>query len=670
MYQTKERRFLEILFFGLVLLVFLQLISDFIEAIYANCLLTTGLNETIAAVVFILTPLLLVLAGKNLPALLAVFLGELAVICRMVEVSASPDFRIIVAGCGVGLFLLFLPAVLNNVKRSLRDTRGSILGLGLALAVLLLILLKSVNASIDITGFGQKTWIGWFIAVLTALLMPVILLSGENPPESSARRIFGKKDKVPGIFAPAWGIFSVLILVYFLFGSPVILTRLSGGSYIMIIAVQALATAVFAINCLFNPNIRPTVPKPVLIIWNLVFVVILSVFIFRLQVDFPMEPDAFPLYAPEQTTIDSILLYLVLALYPVIFMNMAVLSGQIINTDLSIRRVGLGFFFAALIFLILVFAHIFTTVYDYIPVVGPFFRDKYWMVHLLAGVGLLVPVILSREELIENRGIKFSKRDRLLLTILLGGIICFSLIGIKGLLPDTGSVSSRNGLKIMTYNIQQGYSEQGIKNYDGQLELIRQQDPDILGMQETDSLRIAGGNSDLARYYADQLNMYAYNGPSPVTGTFGIVLLSRYPIRNPGTFFMYSVGEQTATIKAEIEKEGQVFNVYVTHLGNDGDLVQQEAILKEVKGKENVILIGDFNFKPDTQQYSITTEVLSDSWLKKWPSGEDDNGINPEVHGYGRIDHIFLSPELKVFDSRFLHSHHSDHPALVSEIEF
>jgi endonuclease/exonuclease/phosphatase family metal-dependent hydrolase len=215
----------------------------------------------------------------------------------------------------------------------------------------------------------------------------------------------------------------------------------------------------------------------------------------------------------------------------------------------------------------------------------------------------------------------------------------------------------------MTYNVQQGYSEEGLKNFDGQLALIRQQDPDIIGLQESDTNRIAGGNSDLVRYFADRLDMYSYYGPKTVPGTFGIALLSRYPIENPRTFYMLSLGEQTATLWAQVRVDGRVFNLFVTHLGNGGPIVQQGTILEEVRGVKNVILMGDFNFRPDTEQYRITAQVLDDAWLLRWPSGVDDQGLDPEQ----RIDHVFVTPGTQVLEARYLLSPASDHPAEVVE---
>jgi endonuclease/exonuclease/phosphatase family metal-dependent hydrolase len=165
------------------------------------------------------------------------------------------------------------------------------------------------------------------------------------------------------------------------------------------------------------------------------------------------------------------------------------------------------------------------------------------------------------------------------------------------------------------------------------------------------------------RYLADRLDMYSYYGPKTVPGTFGIALLSRYPIEGARTFYMYSAGEQTATIAARVRVGEGSYNVYVTHLGNEGPIVQQEAVLEEI-APGHVILMGDFNFRPDTAQYRLTTDVLDDAWALKWPQGVDDEGRQYPR----RIDHVFVSPGTNVLAARYYTEPESDHPALAVEI--
>ncbi|MBU2511417.1 endonuclease/exonuclease/phosphatase family protein [bacterium] len=671
MNKEKEKRFLEILFISILVLFFLQLISDFIETIYSFCLLTTGLNETVTAVLLLLTPLLLIFFGRRVSPFFILLFAELTIGLRVAEIMAGSQYKMVLSGLGVGCFMLFFPSFLNNVKKSENNVKGLSIGVGAILAVLFLIFLKSIHSSLDVTTSSDLYWAGLVLSAIAAVIAPVIILSGLPITQYSTSRqsIFIKNPGAPSVFLPAWGIISVLTMLYAVFGSPTVIARWSGGNYTLIIVIQLIITTLFGIYLLVTSKSGAGIGVPGLFICNIVFVALLTVFIYRLQIPFPEAPADYPIYADSIDLFDQILLFVVIIFYPILFINLAVFSQQMIQTDSSVLRFGVGFFFAAFFMLIIIFAHIFTTVYDYIPVIGPFFRDKFWLVHLVLGIGILFPMLWLKANNIKDRNIDFSQRDKVLLSSLMIGVSAVTLIGMQLNRSNPDHKLSENSLKVMTFNIQQGYDEHGNKNYLGQIELIKQLDPDIIGLQETDSVRIAGGNSDIIRYYAEKLNMYAYNGPTPVTGTFGIALLSKSPILNPQTFFMYSQGEQTATIRAQIERGETRFNVYVTHLGNDGDLVQQQAILETAKPDKNVILMGDFNFRPDTIQYQKTIEQLTDSWLKKWPSGTDDKGVNPESANYGRIDHIFISNELQIKDSRFILSDQSDHPALITELQ-
>jgi endonuclease/exonuclease/phosphatase family metal-dependent hydrolase len=384
------------------------------------------------------------------------------------------------------------------------------------------------------------------------------------------------------------------------------------------------------------------------------------------QIRFPGTPGAYPLPEPQITVVHHIPLIFMLILHPIIVIDFALFAQQLVQNRPSFRSLGGGFGLTSIYLLFMIFAQVFTTVYDYIPVVGPFFRDKFWLVYLLAGIALALPLALVKRQIFDLSRASSELGLGLVVpgsTALLG---LFSVAGVLIFAANPAQPSPQTSLTIATYNIQQGYSQDGLKNYDGQLELLRGLEADIIGLQESDTNRIAGGNGDIVRYFADRLDMHSYYGPKPVPGTFGIALLSRYPIANPRTFFMYSEGEQTATIEAEIVVWGRAFNVFVTHLGNSGPIVQQEAILQELQGKANVIAMGDFNFRPDSDQYRLTTGVLEDSWLLRWPHGNDAQGIDPA----DRIDHIFVSPGTRVIESRYLAEPQSDHPAMTTTIEW
>jgi endonuclease/exonuclease/phosphatase family metal-dependent hydrolase len=147
-----------------------------------------------------------------------------------------------------------------------------------------------------------------------------------------------------------------------------------------------------------------------------------------------------------------------------------------------------------------------------------------------------------------------------------------------------------------------------------------------------------------------------------VTGTFGIALLSRYPLQNPRTFFMYSAGEQTATLQAQITVKGKTYQILVTHLGNGGPIIQQQQVLRRLTGLQNVIAMGDFNFDQTSEQYARTTQSLEDAWVSA--GAPPTTGLDM---GH-LIDHIFVSPGMNVQTVQYVASPASDHPALLLEV--
>ena len=100
--------------------------------------------------------------------------------------------------------------------------------------------------------------------------------------------------------------------------------------------------------------------------------------------------------------------------------------------------------------------------WDYIPVVGPFFRDKFWLVFLLAGLGLTLPLLLMRAEIFNLS--TYLSASQLPTTfagfVFLTGLVAVSgaiLIGARPAVP----AEVKPKLKMLSYNIQQGYSVDG-----------------------------------------------------------------------------------------------------------------------------------------------------------------------------------------------------------------
>lgn len=658
----------DVALYGILFLFLFQLLADFIEAVYAFGLLATSLTVEVASALLLLSPLALLLFRRGPAGWSLVLLGELALASRLVEVMLDTRGKMLAAGFGAGCFLVFFPALLRNLARDEEEAAGSTLGAGLILGLSLSVLFRALGSGSDLSTAGWFQAVGWLLAVVAGLLLPGLVrgkrraAAANAPPDRQAGARPAGFGRVAGL---SLGLTGVWIVIYFAFMSPNVIARWTGASYELVVSLLVAALALLAWLFAARPPLLAALTRRGLLLWNGLFVAALVLTILAQQIAFPADPAAYPLPEPPAGLLHALPLLVMLLTFPVILVDFTLFGRELIRRRPSNRALGGGFALAGLFLLVMIFAHVFTTVYAYIPVVGPLFRDKFWLVYLVAGLAPALPLLLVEKSAFDFRRVfapagvhrAFPAAISLIGAATIAGV---ALTGPRPAEPPAGATQ----LKILTYNVQQGYDEDGLRNYDGQLAVLRAIDADVIGLQESDTNRLAGGNADLVRYFADALDLHSYYGPKTVPGTFGIALLSKYPLENPRTFYLYSAREQTAAIEARISVGGRPFTIVVTHLGNGGPIVQQEGLLRALAGRENLVVMGDFNFRPGSDQYRLTTETLADAWLLKWPEGVDSRGHDPA----GRVDHVFVSPGLAVTGARFLTGPESDHPALIVDI--
>ncbi len=660
MENVKPKNFLylrEVILYSVLFLFFFQLISDFIEAVYVFGLLGTSIPPEIVSVAFFFSPIIFLGIRNKIPKWLFLLSGWLVLLCRVAEVTLETKGKMLVSGLGVAAFLIFFPTCLGTQLGDELKDRGRKLGSGLILSLALSMLFRALQSGFDITSFGEFQAIGWILALIAAIQLWEF--GREESTPSMPERNSGSKWRV---ILFSCGLAAIFLLLYFAFISPNVIARWAEANYLLVLGLILLSLCLFG-WLWFVGKLSP-LKRTLINIINLVFVLSMVLTIVQYQIKFPTSPGGYPLLGPELPVLSIIPLILMLITFPVSLLNFVLYSLEMMEERPTPRTLGLGFSVASLFTLLMILAHVFTTVYDYIPVIGPFFRDKFWLIHFLVGIVAAAPILLVRKENFPIEMPSQEHNNNIVLRAVLVGV-ALATISAAFLLSAKPSPPTAipTELRVLTYNIQQGYSEDGIKNYKGQLDLIDSLDPDIIGLQESDTNRIAGGNADIVRYFADQLDMYSYYGPSPVTGTFGVALLSKYPIAEAKTFYMYSEGEQTAAIEARITIDEIEYVIYVTHLGNGGPIIQQEQFLEILEGNKNITAMGDFNFRPDTEQYQMTVEVLEDAYIKSQKEWDADQ-FDPS----SRIDHIFVSPNIIVEEAEYILSSHSDHPAMLAVI--
>ena len=639
--------------------------------------MTLSLNENALSILFFLSPIVILLFRKGIPDMLLIIVGEVMIVCRVVEPFLDTVPRMIVSGLGVGCFLIFFPVYL--VSRNPREDMhsGLTLGLGLTMAIASSVLLRTLNSTMDISSYGWFQAIGWILAAFEGIFLIGFLnirkeiTSSDTASQNAASISNPTVTSSMSLTGITLGLTSILFFVCFAFSSPAVISMWTEGNYIIITTAVVLILTLFVLIVLYKPEFFNRLSKRVILIWNVIFIVSFVLTILVHQIFFPGSPASYPIEAPPTTLFHHIPLFVMLISFPIILVDFILLSREIIRfeQEITTRKISITFTLGGVYMLMMILSLIFTSVWGFIPVIGNYFRDMFWLIFLTVGLVAMLSLIRISQNSFIFQEIKISQKSRTIYSTLMVIFLVSTLLG--AVIIEANPIAPTDdppSIRVLTYNLQQGVNDAQIKNYDGQLELIRGVDADIIGLQETSKI---AGNSDVVRYFANKLNLYSYFGPKAVTGTTGIALLSKYPIQNPRTFYHYNIYDdrkQTATIEAEITIGLHTITVYVTHTfgGVSAKSILQTDVLNEASGKSNVIFMGDFNFRPFSEPYNLTTEALDDSWWVKWPTGVDDQGNS----NTNNIDLIFLSPGTTVLDCQYITDPQSDHPAYWAEIQF
>ncbi len=610
---------------GVYFLFLLQLLTEFIAAIYTFGLLGTSIPPEIGLAALMLSPFALLL-WRQPPRRLPEAAAGVALVARLALPWLPTRGVLWIAGIGTAAALLALPLLP-------RRFRAQEAALGLACAVAAAGLLRALGAGVDVSLERAGQALGWLLALVALWAWQ----RAHPAPHTAAQQ--APPLRFHDALRAALGMFSALFLLYAAFAAPAVVARWVGWQPLAAYAAASAGLLAFALA-----QWRGKIPaQRGLTLALVLFAALLAWGIASQQTPFPATPDAYPLPQPAHGFPWGVLLALLL--FPALFPAFARSFERLYETpQASTRTLGAAFGLASLYFLLLVFAHVFTTTYDYIPVVGPLCRDRFWVVYAVPAAVLALTTARARP-LAPAPAHGFPLLAALALAMPVAAFLQR---------PHTPPPRAAETLRVLTYNIQQGYRADGQKGWRDQLALMRSLAPDLIGLQESDTARLSGANNDLVGYFAAALGMEAAYGPPTVDGTFGIALLSRYPILDARTVYLYSEGEQTAALLATVAVGNRRLTVVVTHLGNGGPMVQQENLLQAIAGQTPLVLMGDFNFRANTPQYRLTVETLRDAVPAP-----------PEA----AIDHIFLTPDLTALEARYFDRPASDHPALFAVVQ-
>jgi endonuclease/exonuclease/phosphatase family metal-dependent hydrolase len=358
-----------------------------------------------------------------------------------------------------------------------------------------------------------------------------------------------------------------------------------------------------------------------------------------------------------------------LLFFPVLFLDLQVFVQHMQLSPQPPRSLALGILLGSFSLIVLIFINIFSNVWGYIEPVSPPFRNTFWLAYFILSAAITVLVWRARRSMpaVEE---KPASSHPWQWAVLLGVIFLVTLFLAFPPARVQEEMMGKSSLRVMTMNTQQSNNDLAEKSFEEQLALIRQVSPDILALQETDSTRISLNNNDYVRAFADRLGYYSYYGPKTVAGTYGTAILSKYPLLNPRTVFMYSDKDETGVAEAEVEVAGKRFTIYNVHPDSSDPAMLGFAqnLLARAQDKPYVIAMGDYNLRDYEEAYRLINSVFTNAWVSIYPSEISPDGM--DMSGDNRIDHIFLSSNLTAIDPTYIlpPASGTDHPVHWTDI--
>ena len=233
-------------------------------------------------------------------------------------------------------------------------------------------------------------------------------------------------------------------------------------------------------------------------------------------------------------------------------------------------------------------------------------------------------------------------------------------------------------VRVMAYNLHLFLEGGGSGQYslEEALSVIKEDDPDVIGVLESDGCRVTSGNVDGIEWLGERLGYHTAFGAPTSTRTPGVSILSRWPIEDVEYVELPVSRSPTrvATV-ATVRTPNGPTRVVATHFmtPKPGDVrdEQAEALVDILEDDGSAVVLGDFNVVPDREEPAY--RVLDDAFADAWEVAEETVG-GPKTWSASdpvrRIDYVFLKGDWRVREARVSgNPRASDHLAVSAEVE-
>jgi endonuclease/exonuclease/phosphatase family metal-dependent hydrolase len=237
-------------------------------------------------------------------------------------------------------------------------------------------------------------------------------------------------------------------------------------------------------------------------------------------------------------------------------------------------------------------------------------------------------------------------------------------------------------LRVATFNIHHGVGSDGILDLERVAATLETTSAQVVCLQEVDRhWGRRSGHADQAGWLARRLGMdHAYCAvidadpfnPGGARRQYGVATLTAFPIQHSlRTLFHPPVaaGEQRGLLDIGVDVDGLPLRVLNTHLevGSQSERLAQAAAIRDAvrDSPVHVLMLGDFNAEPSSQEIGLVTQDLIDAWAV---AGVGRGLTFDAVTPHARIDYVLVPPSAEVRSAAVMATDASDHLPVVVEV--
>lgn len=222
-------------------------------------------------------------------------------------------------------------------------------------------------------------------------------------------------------------------------------------------------------------------------------------------------------------------------------------------------------------------------------------------------------------------------------------------------------------MRLLTYNIRGGLGMDDRRSIARIAQVIREQDVDVVCLQEVHRRLPWSGLSDQPRLLARHTGLHVVFLPNFRVGVggYGNCILSREPVQSRKLHLLPSRKEQRGAIAVDVPCRGQTFNVICTHFGLDGEERQAQARQLDAIGRGArypCLVAGDLNEGPDGPAVVWLEEA---GWRHAFPPVEPTfTAAAPRI----RIDYVLIGAGVRCEQGWVARTEASDHLPVGAEV--